>query len=203
VKTNSLSERPVTLRDRHKSATRDAILDAAATLLTDASSHVRMDDIAGKAGIGVGTLYNYFSDRTALVEALLEVRRAALLDSLDAVDRTTPVRDRLLRFVEILAGHFEGSRPLLVILFEQERTPGSVQASRRQTLRSELLRRAEALIADGVKQRVLRDGDPAAYATLLVGMVRGVSDMLLARGTGRFADYAQLIVDMFLRGAAR
>src|SRR5262249_18078249 len=156
------SERPVTLRDRHKSATRDAILDAAAALLTTQSSHVRMEDIAARAGIGVGTLYNYFSDRTALVEALLEARRCALLANLDTVqDRAVPFRDRLLRFAEILAAHFEGSRQLLTILFEHERTPGTVQASRRQTLRGELLRRAEALAADGIKQRVLRDGDPA------------------------------------------
>jgi len=59
---DSLSERPVTLRDRHKSATRDAIMNAAATLLTTQSSHVRMEDIAARAGIGVGTLFgNYLA----------------------------------------------------------------------------------------------------------------------------------------------
>src|SRR5213593_4894882 len=121
---DSVSERPVSLRDRHKSATRDAILQAGAALRSTATTHVRMEDIAARAGIGVGTLYNYFRDRTSLVEALLDGRRCALLDNLDtALAADTPFRDRLSAFVDTLAHHFETNRPLLSLLLEAERTP--------------------------------------------------------------------------------
>jgi AcrR family transcriptional regulator len=165
-----------------------------------------MEDIAATAGISVGTLYNYFRDRGSLVNALLEVRRAALLQNLDTpAEPETPFGNRLARFVQTLASHFETSRPLLTLQFEQEQTVGhqSGTVTQRQTLREELLRRAEALIAAGISDGVLRDGDPAAYATLLVGMVRGTADTLLARGTGDFREMTPLIVDVFLRGASR
>jgi AcrR family transcriptional regulator len=42
-----------------------------------------MEDIAAAAGIAVGTLYNYFEDRRALIAAVLEVRTRALIDALD------------------------------------------------------------------------------------------------------------------------
>src|SRR5450759_1515604 len=97
MKTDSLSESQLILRQQFKTATRDAILDAAAsTFARDSAAPVRMEDIAARAGIAVGTLYNYFQDRSALVNALLELRTRALLDCLDAAVKVeAPFRERL------------------------------------------------------------------------------------------------------------
>jgi AcrR family transcriptional regulator len=192
------------LRDRHKSATREAILDAGAELLTTAATHVRMEDIAARAGIGVGTLYNYFRDRTSLVEALLEARRCALLDNLDAaLAAGAPFRDRLSAFVQTLARHFETNRPLLSLLLEAERSTLTGAASRKHSVLQEVLGRAERLLSEGVREQEVREGDPLTFAALLVGMVRGTGDTILARGTGRLTDAAPLIVAVFLKGASR
>jgi len=47
------------------------------------ATQARMEDIAARAGVAVGTVYNYFEDRTALVNALLEGRRRDMFDALD------------------------------------------------------------------------------------------------------------------------
>lgn len=83
---DSLSDSRVTLRTRIRTATREAILGAAAELLgRDSASQTRMEDIAARAGVAVGTVYNYFEDRTALVSALLETRTTTLLETLGEI----------------------------------------------------------------------------------------------------------------------
>ena len=130
------------MRDRFRAATREAILDAAAGLLTrEGASHTRMEDIAASAGVAVGTVYNYFEDRTALVTALLESRTRGLFDALDAsAEWAVPTEKpdsrekaekgarvgggveafeaELERFVSAVAGHFDTNRFLLTVLLE-------------------------------------------------------------------------------------
>ena len=81
----SSSEPRLKLRDRLRGATRDAILEAAAAVFSaGGATQARMEDIAASAGVAVGTVYNYFEDRTALVTALLDARRRDMFEALDA-----------------------------------------------------------------------------------------------------------------------
>jgi len=130
----SSSEARITLRDKFRAATREAILEAAAGLLTaEGGAHVRMEDIAATAGIAVGTLYNYFRDRTALVSALLESRTRGLFEGLDQSCSPSPAGDRtpatafaseLEHFVGAVCRHFDANRFLLSVLVEEERQRG-------------------------------------------------------------------------------
>ena len=47
---------------------RDNILEAAAELFGDEGTDASLEEIARRAGVGVGTLYRHFPNRTALVE---------------------------------------------------------------------------------------------------------------------------------------
>ncbi|MGE3511352.1 MAG: TetR/AcrR family transcriptional regulator [Vicinamibacterales bacterium] len=216
MNSDSSSERGLKLRDRFRGATRDAILDAAASVfIAGGATNARMEDIAANAGIAVGTVYNYFEDRTALVTALLETRTRALFEALDAAVQTgtAPGADRtgrafqaeLERFVAALARHFDANRSLLSVLLEEELHRGiDVKAAvRRRTVLQEVLVRAERLTAKGIRTHALRKGDPAVFAALLVGMVRGIAMSALARREASFADGAQEIVRMFLKGVSR
>ena len=73
------------LRERQREQTSAAILDAAEELFADKGlANAHMNDIASRVGVAVGTLYNHFKDRDALLAALLENRRAELLARIDA-----------------------------------------------------------------------------------------------------------------------
>lgn len=206
MNSDSFSESTLILRRQFKAKTRDAILNAAATVFArDSATHVRMEDIAARAGIAVGTLYNYFQDRSALVGALLESRTRVLLDSLDAaLDVDASFDERLMRFVQALADHFEANRSLLSFLLEEERVHGhdARTASRRHSVLREVLSRAERLLVEGVRDRALREGDPSMYAALLVGMIRGMVSIAVT-GNARLGDAATAIVGVFLTGAGR
>ena len=58
---------------------RQRILAAATTLFAERGIDVSMEEIAGAAGVGVGTLYRRFADREALIDALFEEKIAAIV----------------------------------------------------------------------------------------------------------------------------
>ncbi len=209
---SSLNDDSLTLRARLKLATRDAILDAAAAAVaSEGTANVRMEAIASRAGVAVGTVYNYFADRSELVNALLETRTQHLIDALEAppsADGGTPttrfVRE-LEHFVKVLAAYVDANRPLLHVLLEEahERGIDPASARRRHSVLGQLLERAERLMAKGIQAKVLQKDDPVVYGSLLLGMVRGISATAITRRQGRATDSAARIVDVFLHGAAR
>lgn len=210
MKQNSQSGERLSLRDRFKAATRDAILDAAASLLSaDDAAHVRMEDIAARAGIAVGTLYNHFQDRGALVAELLAARHRDLAAALDAVasgEETGAGFDAdLHRYVATIIGYFDNNRFLLHILFEAERSRGvdATSASRRHSVLAELFARADRLMSRGIRLKALRKGDAAMYGALLVGMVRGVLMRAMVTGEPLAPDASREIVRVFMTGASR
>src|SRR5919206_3781985 len=100
---HSSHEKPVRLRERLREATRDAILAAAEQAFAADGPRARMESIAERAGIAVGTLYNHFEDRDALWKALGRSRREALLARVDAAlaaSRGQRFRDALGAFVD-------------------------------------------------------------------------------------------------------
>lgn len=142
MSSSSLPTATLGLRGRLKVATRAAILDAAESVFArDGASQVRMEEIALAAGVAVGTLYNYFRDRSALVGALLESRTSMLLSGLDAaVQHDASFIERLAGFVQVLCDHFEANRSLLSVLLDEESRQGHdvATASRRRSLTREI-----------------------------------------------------------------
>jgi AcrR family transcriptional regulator len=64
---------------RDAARNRQRILAAAAELFTERGLHVTLDEVARRAGVGVGTVYRRFPDKEALTEALFEDRITALV----------------------------------------------------------------------------------------------------------------------------
>lgn len=215
---DSSSDSRVSLRAKFRTATREAILDAAADIMGSGdAAQARMEDIAARAGVAVGTVYNYFEDRRALVSALLETRKQTLMEALDAPLKPA-VRARrtagaareafeaeLTHFVAAVAAHIDANRFLLNLLLEDERSRGidAQAASRRRTVQAELLTRAERLMEKGIRSRALRKDDAALYAALLVGMVRGIAISALTLQNEFSAGATASIVRVFMTGAAR
>jgi AcrR family transcriptional regulator len=93
------------LRARQREGTRVAILEAAEQVFCELGLDAPMERIARQAEVAVGTLYNHFADRTALVQALFEIRRAAMITRVRAAltgTRELPFRPRLQAVVEAI-----------------------------------------------------------------------------------------------------
>src|SRR5512138_2747814 len=73
------------LRDRLREEYGRAILAAAEEVFAEDGLHAaRMERIASRAGVAVGTLYNHFADKEALLAALARSRREGLFARVDA-----------------------------------------------------------------------------------------------------------------------
>ncbi len=164
-----------------------------------------MESIASRAGVAVGTLYNHFKDREALLSALIRSRRQALLDRVDralASAEGANFEASLLAFVTALFRHWAEHAGLLAALLGADQlgrqAPGEARGPR---VGEELTRRAETLLRRGLAEGRVRPEGAEDYPALLVGMARG----LLVQGAGRGDPVrgAERMLDVFLRGAGR
>jgi AcrR family transcriptional regulator len=111
-------------------AVRDHILDAAHRVITDhglAAASTRA--IAEEAGIGAGTLYNYFEDRRQLVAEVM-LRRARVLSeplsTLPAQAGNGTVAENLRRFAEQIGDILEQVVPLFAAAFSDTELLGAL-----------------------------------------------------------------------------
>src|SRR5512138_1360502 len=192
------------LRDRLREEAARAILEAAERVFASDGLNARMERIAEAAGVAVGTLYNHFEDRAALVRSLVESRRGDLLsrvdDALAALGDDAPVETRLHAFFAAVEVHARAHGRLLQVLMQAGEGPG--QAKPPKSLLEELARRTSAIVARGVERGELRDDPAKVFGPALVGIARVVLLRVVA-GAGEPGETAAAIVDLFLRGARR
>jgi len=132
-------------------ATYEAIVEAAARiLLRDGPRLLNTNRIAKVAGVSVGTLYQYFPDKTAVVAALAEREKERLhvaLEGLLAATMDLPFEDFCRMAVRGLFAMRQQNR--LVVLLHDQRVPGvgierlmtDVAEAQRATIRRALERR--------------------------------------------------------------
>lgn len=196
------------LRSRIKEQTALAILDSAEELFAEQGlANAHMNDIAARAGVAVGTLYNHFKDRDALLAALLETRRTELLARMDAFLDQPPsgeFRADLLGLVKQMGAFFEEHPRYHVLLHRLEW--GLNQGTYPETaacapaMKRELYVRIEKLMKRGIKHKALRPALADYYAYLLMGMLRSVR---LYNVDNNVADFWPIeeIVRFFIEGA--
>ena len=199
VKTDSPLERPVRrLRHELKLATAEAILTAAEAVFAEKGLQAaRMEEIAASSGVAVGTLYNHFADRSALLEALVLSRRKALLGQLDAeLDKSKgrPFVDQLRGFTTALFEHVAGHYSFFTVLMQEPHD--------HRAMLNELEARAQKLMQRGLSQKALRPQHTELLGAAFVGLLRGVLKRALLESRGQFGSCVEGVMDLFLRGAA-
>jgi AcrR family transcriptional regulator len=86
---------------------RESILDAAGELFARRGDAVQMDEIAERAGLGVGTLYRHFADKQALLAAIIGRRFEAITALAQAADEA---EDPWTAFETLLYGYLESAQ---------------------------------------------------------------------------------------------
>lgn len=166
--------------------------------LADAS----IAEIAATAGVAVGTVYNYYADRDALVAALFHTRREAIVPSIrEAADvRAGSFEAELRRFVRRVLEVLEQHRTFVRIVFEARTGGGTGDRSRTTAVHGALRDAANAVLARG--HRAVDPHARTIHAPVLVGAIRAVVFEELSAG-GDFSRHADALVDVFLDGVRR
>jgi AcrR family transcriptional regulator len=204
---------PLPLRARIRETTIQAILAAAEEVFADAGLHAaHMGTIAAKAGVSVGTLYNHFEDREALLGGLLAARRAELVGKIDDAIRKAagrPLRERLRGILGAFCSHCEGHRKFVHIVLQREvgryqQTYPQAWAKKNDSMR-EIHERIEGEMRRGVKERALRPEAAELAATFFLGMLRAliIRDAEIAAGSGSdMAAGVDQLLDAFFDGVS-
>jgi AcrR family transcriptional regulator len=167
----------ITLIDADKPLRKDAernrqrILDAASELFAERGLGVTLNDIAHHAGVGVGTVYRRFPDKSQLIDDLFEQRVEGLValsdDALADADPWHGLTTFLERALELQAG----DRALHELIVG---TPDGMNRICR--IRDRLLPRGEELVARAQASGQLREDIAATDIPIVQLMVGAVMD---------------------------
>ncbi|MGK8491542.1 TetR/AcrR family transcriptional regulator [Nocardia asiatica] len=98
---------------RDAARNREKLLQSAAEVFTEQGLEGSLEEIARRAGVSIGTLYNHFPTRDTLIDALLPARLAAV-DEIAARAAAEPdAWTAFTGFVEDLLGRLTADRGLL------------------------------------------------------------------------------------------
>lgn len=139
---------------------------------------VPMERVAARAGVAVGTLYNYFENRESLVTAVLQRRHAELDEHLTAQQLATrPFPESLAVLVGATLAHFRQHARFFVLVMQQERTqsrrPGHGPGMR-------IVLTHARTVVEGARELAAMREQPALHAELVVGCLRAGLLWLLA-----------------------
>ncbi|HEX9013298.1 MAG TPA: TetR/AcrR family transcriptional regulator, partial [Anaerolineaceae bacterium] len=160
--------------------TRDLLVEASYRLFTQNGYHgTSMRDIAAAAGITAGSIYNHFSDKEQVIQAVILAYHpiARVLYNLDEVDGLTAeemIRDAAHR----LAQELKDSPGIIKLLFIEMVELGGRHIT---DLLQEMLPEAQKFVARvyGTGQ-ILRPADPTVWMRAFLGMLIGfgITNML-------------------------
>lgn len=159
-------------RQARAAATVDAIVEAAARILeTKGLEALNTNAVAEAAGVSIGSLYQYFPAKAAIVAELIRRKRRALLADLQAVADDPGLNDAYALIeacIEVVLRHHL-PRPALVRVLDYAEGGLGLDA---ETMA--LKRDIVAAVAQGLSRHGVADAVTAARD--LVGLTRGMVD---------------------------
>ena len=185
---------PLRRRDEARDLFRNGILEAAEQVFVERGLHAaRIQDIARRAGVGVGTVYNHFEHKDDVLAALMDERLAEMLASVD-IQPTDPrgFRARLENRIARLCAVVEQHRGFCALILGRD-----VPRRRRDRLGEAWLR----IVDEGLAAGALRALDRVQLALFLGAVVRTLISSAVLSDHEPIAERAQLAVRLFLEGA--
>src|SRR5579884_3853447 len=199
---NEASDRLPRRREEARALFRNAILDAAEAVFAEQGFHgARIQDIAARARIAVGTVYNHFAQKDDVLSALLEERTEELLGQLRARgDDPKGFRRRLEARIARVLAYVERHRAFFAIanehgLFAGTAAPGARFGTRRLRHVEKFRAVFRALVEEGIASGDLEPIDADALARFLGGTMRAFVLSSLAQDGADAHGQAAVTVD--------
>ena len=190
------------LRRKLRAQIADSILDAAEEVALEVGvGGMTIAAVAARAGVAVGTLYNYYPGGEGILAALFRARRATLMPLVAAAaasTRTLPFETRLRELVRGLLAAFADHERFVRLAALVDRD-GNRCAPRDGKVRDATIAALEQVMREGARRRLFTARQVPAYARMLHGALRALLLWRVSPGEPIAAE-GELLVDTFLRG---
>ena len=191
-------------------ATVEALLDATARVLTkEGYDRASTNRIAAIAGVSVGSLYQYFPNKEALVAALVARHNREMLDLLRDALKEVASLDLATAIAKLVRAAVDAHRvdPALHRVFD-EQVPRMGQLAKIEALQGETFRLVRSYLEERRDEVSVRDLDSAT--SILVTTVEALTHQFVihrpdahARDRDRFIDEVTRLVVGYLMPARR
>ena len=169
---------------------RQRILDAATAEFAERGLSVTMDAIAARAGVGVGTVYRRFPDKSDLLESLFDVRLMDIVALADAALERDDAWPALVEFIERGSEFQANNRALRQLLLG---SPAGAEFAQRGR---ELLRpRVAELVRRARESGELRDDIETIDVPLIQLMVATIMDITSAVAPETWRRMLAIVID--------
>jgi len=156
---------------------RDAILGAALELFAERGYHgTAVPLVAKRAGVGTGTIYRYFQDKEALVNALFQHwKRAAMATVLENFPTAAPPREQFHALWERF-GDFAERNPAAMTFMEMHHHSDYLDETSRGVV-GESMQQLAAMLGRWQALQVVKDLPPEVILGILGGSINGLLGM--------------------------
>jgi AcrR family transcriptional regulator len=191
------------LRRKLREQVADSILDAAEEIALELGvGGLTISAVADRAGVAVGTLYNYFPGGEGILTALFRARRNSLLPLIVSAATATkglPFELRLRDFVRRLLIAFESHERFLRIAVLVDRD-GNKSKPRDTALMTRTVNALEQIMREGARRKLFPMRQAPVYARMMHGALRSLYLWRMCSGAEPISVDGDLLVDTFLHG---
>jgi len=197
------------VRETAKAMFRSAILDAGEEVFASSGFYgAKVQDIAARAGVAVGTIYNHFGQKEDVLLALLRQRMAETEKVLAPMpDDPAEWEVKLARVVERLLAYTSRHVAFFSVAVEHGLLGDATSAAKhilagRPMPHAGRIERAWLdLVDEGIAAGAIAPLDRELAAAFLKNTLRSVARWARRTGKMALAEQAQTVVALFLRGA--
>ena len=148
---------------------RQLLIDAAKEGFSDVGLDVSLEEIARRAGVGIGTLYRHFPTREAVVEAVYRREVEHLAQAVPQLHETAPAGEALHQWMHLFVDYIATKRIIAPSL------AAAAAAARKSSLHSTSAELITSAIATLVKRAIAsgdvrKDIDPSDLLRALIGV---------------------------------
>jgi AcrR family transcriptional regulator len=164
---------------------RQLLIDAAKAAFSEVGLNVSLEEIARRAGVGIGTLYRHFPSREAVVEAVYRREVEQLAEAVPLLLETSPAGEALHQWMHLFVDYIATKRMIAPSLGAVAGRTSALYATSAELITGAISTLVKRAVGSG---DVRADIDPSDLLRALVGVSYGNPDVGWEASARRLID---------------
>ena len=164
---------------------RQLLIDAAKAGFSEVGLNVSLEEIARRAGVGIGTLYRHFPSREAVVEAVYRREVEQLAEAVPHLLETSPAGEALHKWMHLFVDYIATKRVIAPSLGAAAGRTSTLYATSAELITGAISTLVKRAVGNG---DVRKDIDPSDLLRALVGVSYGNPDKGWEASARRLVD---------------